>query len=347
MTEISLTRPDDMHLHLRDGDELASAVRASARQFGRAIVMPNLTPPVTTVDQAEAYYRRIRECLGRDDEFEPLMTLYLTDNTAPGEIDKVAASSLVYAVKYYPSGATTYSDGAVKSLENIYPVLERMAELEVPLLIHGEVVDVDVDIFDREPVFIDTILIPLMQRFPALRMVLEHITTRQAVDLVKEGPEGLAATITAHHLLYNRNSMFSGGLRPHFYCNPVLKRERSRLALVEAALSGHARFFLGTDSAPHLVSRKETDCGCAGIYSAPVAIEAYAEVFDQAGQLDQLEQFASFNGADFYRLPRNQGKITLRKVDWEVPRRLPFAGGEIVPLLAGEVCRWKFVEDEL
>jgi dihydroorotase len=249
-------------------------------------------------------------------------------------------------VKYYPSGATTNSDAGVTSLENVYPVLERMAELEVPLLIHGEVVDEDVDIFDREPVFIDTVLIPLLQRFPGLRMVLEHITTKQAVDVVKEGPEVLAASITAHHLLYNRNRMFRGGLRPHFYCHPVLKRERSRLALLEAAVSGHASFFLGTDSAPHPVSRKETDCGCAGIYSAPVALEAYAEIFDQVGQLDQLEQFASFNGADFYRLPRNRGKITLQKVDWDVPRTLPFGGDNIVPLLAGEVCRWKLVEDE-
>ena len=346
MTEITLTQPDDMHLHLRDGMELASVVQASARQFGRAIIMPNLTPPVTTVEQAAAYYRRIRECLGGDAEFEPLMTLYLTDATRPDEIDRIAANSQVYGVKYYPSGATTNSDAGVTSLENVYPVLERMAELEIPLLIHGEVVDEDVDIFDREPVFIDTVLIPLLQRFPGLRMVLEHITTKQAVDVVKEGPEVLAASITAHHLLYNRNRMFRGGLRPHFYCHPVLKRERSRLALLEAAVSGHARFFLGTDSAPHPVSRKETDCGCAGIYSAPVALEAYAEIFDQVGQLDQLEQFASFNGADFYRLPRNRGKITLQKVDWEVPRTLPFGGDNIVPLLAGEVCRWKLVEDE-
>lgn len=346
MTEITLTQPDDMHLHLRDGVELAGVVHASARQFGRAMVMPNLTPPVTTVDQAMTYYQRIRECLGNKAEFEPLMTLYLADNTAPEEIDRIAKSSHIYGVKYYPSGATTYADSGVKSLENVYPVLERMAELEVPLLIHGEVVDEDVDIFDREPVFIDTVLIPLMQRFPGLRMVLEHITTRQAVDVVKDGPEVLAASITAHHLLYNRNRMFMGGLRPHYYCHPVLKRERSRLALVEAAVSGHTRFFLGTDSAPHPVARKECDCGCAGIYSAPVALEAYAEVFDQAGQLDQLEQFASFNGADFYGLPRNRGQVTLRKMDWHVPRTLPLAGGEIVPLLAGEVCRWKFVEDE-
>lgn len=347
MTEITITQPDDMHLHLRDGAELAAVVQASARQFGRAIVMPNLTPPVTTVDHAEAYYQRIRESLGKDAEFEPLMTIYLTDDTAPGEVDRIAESNHVYAVKYYPSGATTYSDKGVRSLENVYPVLERMAELGVPLLIHGEVVDEDVDIFDREPVFIDTVLIPLMQRFPGLRIVMEHITTKQAVDIVKEGPEILAASITAHHLLYNRNSMFEGGIRPHHYCNPVLKRERSRRALVEAAMSGHAHFFLGTDSAPHPISRKETACGCAGIYSAPVALEAYVEVFDEAGQLDQLEQFASFNGADFYGLPRNRTKITLRKTEWQVPRTLPFAGGEIVPLLAGEMCRWKLVEDEL
>lgn len=346
MTEITLTQPDDMHLHLRDGAELAAVVHASARQFARAVVMPNLTPPVTTVDQALAYHRRIKDCQGRSLDFDPLMTIYLTDNTTPEEIDRLAESEHVYAVKYYPAGATTCSGDGVKSLENVYPVLEKMAELDVPLLMHGEVVDEDVDIFDREPVFIDTVLIPLIQRFPGMRMVLEHITTKQAVDVVKDGPEVLAATITAHHLLYNRNHMFRGGLRPHYYCLPVLKRERSRLALVEAAVSGHARFFLGTDSAPHAVSRKESDCGCAGIYSAPVALEAYAEIFDQAGQLDQLEQFSSFNGADFYGLPRNRSKVTLRKMDWKVPGSLVFADSEIVPLLAGQTCRWKFLENE-
>ncbi len=346
MTEISLIRPDDMHLHLRDGAELGAIVKATARTFARAIVMPNLSPPVTTTEQAEKYRIRILESLGPTPGFEPLMTIYLTDNTLPEEIDRLAESEHVYAVKYYPAGSTTYSDSGVRSLENVYPVLERMVERGVPLLLHGEVVDEDVDIFDREPVFIDTVLIPLMQQFPGLRMVLEHITTRQAVDVVKDGPEGLAATITAHHLLYNRNQMFQGGLQPHYYCNPVLKRERSRRALVEAAVSGHTRFFLGSDSAPHPVSRKECRCGCAGIYSAPVALEAYAYIFDEAGQLDQLEQFASFNGADFYGIPRNREKITLRKMDWEVPETMAFAGEKIVPLLAGEVCSWKLVENE-
>ena len=346
MTEITLTRPDDMHLHLRDGAELSSIVNASVRRFARAVIMPNLNPPVTTIQQANDYRMRILDCLGAGAGFDPLMTIYLTDNTSPYEIDRLAESEHVYAVKYYPAGSTTYSDSGVKSLENVYPVLERMTELDVPLLLHGEVVDEDVDIFDREPVFIDTVLIPLMQRFPGLRMVLEHITARQAVDVVKDGPEVLAATITAHHLLYNRNQMFNGGLQPHYYCNPVLKRERSRRALVEAAVSGHGRFFLGTDSAPHPVSRKENACGCAGVYSAPVAIEAYAQIFDEAGQLDQLDQFASHNGADFYGLPRNGDRITLRKTDWNVPKTMTFAGEEIVPLLAGEVCRWTLVEDE-
>jgi dihydroorotase len=346
MTEISLTRPDDMHLHLRDGEELASVVNASACRFARAVIMPNLSPPVTTTEQASAYRGRIMDALGQNTSFEPLMTIYLTDNTPPEEINRLAESEHVYAVKYYPAGSTTYADSGVTSLENVYSVLERMVELDVPLLLHGEVVDEDVDIFDREPVFIDTVLIPLMQRFPGLRMVLEHITTRQAVDLVKDGPDVLAATITAHHLLYSRNQMFKGGLRPHYYCNPVLKRERSRRALLEAALSGHTRFFLGSDSAPHPVSRKEINCGCAGIYSAPVALEAYAQIFDETGQLDQLEQFASFNGADFYGIPRNREKITLRKMDWVVPETMAFSGEKIVPLLAGEVCRWMLVEDE-
>ena len=346
MTEITLTQPDDMHLHLRDGAELASVAHASARQFARAVIMPNLTPPVTTVEQALAYHKRIKDYLGGGTEFDPLMTIYLTDDTSPEEIDRLAECKHTYAVKYYPAGATTYSGSGVKSLEKTYPVLEKMTELDVPLLMHGEVVDEDVDIFDREPVFIDTVLIPLIQRFQGMRMVLEHITTKQAVDVVKDGPETLAATITAHHLLYNRNHMFRGGIRPHYYCMPILKRERSRLALIEAAVGGHTRFFLGTDSAPHPVARKETDCGCAGIYSAPVALEAYAEVFDQAGQLDQLEQFASFNGADFYGLPRNRGRVTLRKMDWKVPETLTFADGEIVPLMAGQTCRWKLLENE-
>ena len=346
MKELTLIRPDDMHLHLRDGAALAAVVASSARCFARAIVMPNLQPPVTTVAQALAYRRRIVEALPESLPFEPLMTLYLTDNTALDEIDRVADSEEVIAVKYYPAGATFNADSGVTAIDKVYPVIERMAARGVPLLMHGEVTDPEVDIFDRERVFIDTILDPLLLRFPGLRVVFEHITTGQAVRYVEQGPATLAATITPQHLLYNRNVMFDHGLRPHYYCLPVLKREPHRLALVSAATSGNPCFFLGTDSAPHAQSAKENACGCAGVYSAPVALELYAEVFEQAGALDRLEAFVSRHGADFYGLPHNKGRVTLRRSDWTVPASLPYMVERIVPLRAGENCRWQLVSDE-
>ena len=345
MSELTITRPDDMHLHLRDGAALAGVVAASARRFARAIVMPNLQPPVTTVGQALAYRGRILDCLPAGSGFDPLMTLYLTDNTSLDEIDRIHEDAHVHAVKYYPAGATFNSDLGVTAIEKVYPVIERMAEAGVPLLMHGEVTDADVDIFDREQVFIDTVLDPLRGRFPGLRIVFEHITTEQAVQYVEQAPASLGATITPQHLLYNRNALFRGGVRPHYYCLPVLKRERHRRALVAAATGGNPKFFLGTDSAPHARSAKENGCGCAGIYSAPAALEIYAELFDQAGALDRLEAFASGYGADFYGLPRNQDRITLIKSDWTIPEALPFDNDDIVPLRAGEVCRWKLASD--
>lgn len=346
MKELTITRPDDMHLHLRDGAALASVVASSARRFARAIIMPNLQPPVTSVAQALAYRDRILGCLPADVHFEPLMTLYLTDNTSPDEVGLVQETPHVNAVKYYPSGATFNADSGVTAMEKVYPVIERMAEAEVPLLMHGEVTDVDVDIFDREQAFIDTILEPLLGRFPTLRIVFEHITTRQAVQYVEQGPSNLAATITPQHLLYNRNALFNGGIRPHYFCLPVLKREPHRQALVAAATGGNPRFFLGTDSAPHARSVKENHCGCAGIYSAPAALEFYAELFDQVGELGRLESFAAFHGADYYGLPRNKEKVRLIKSDWTIPDNLPFANDFIVPLRAGEICHWKIAGDE-
>lgn len=341
MDTLTIIRPDDLHLHLRDGPALQSVIADSARQFARAIVMPNLNPPVTTVEQALAYRQRILECLPGNSKFEPLMTLYLTDNTSPAEIEAIAGNEHVYAVKYYPAGATTNSDRGVTDIKNVYSVIEKMQEMQVPLLLHGETTSPDVDSFDREQVFIDTVLVPLLARFPGLRLVLEHITTEQAVQFVSGAPDTVAATITPQHLLYNRNAMFKGGLRPHYYCLPVLKREHHRRAVVDAAVSGHPRFFLGTDSAPHARSAKESPCGCAGIYSAHSAIEFYAEIFESEGRLDRLEQFASINGARFYGLPQNQDTITLEKTDWLIPASLAFADSEIVPLRAGEVCHWK------
>ncbi|MFQ5659192.1 MAG: dihydroorotase [Gammaproteobacteria bacterium] len=346
MDAITITQPDDFHLHLRDGAALASVVAASAHRFARAMVMPNLDTPVVNVDQALAYRQRILDSLPEESHFDPLMTLYLTDHTSIAEISRLLENEHVYAMKYYPAGATTHSDQGVTSLEKVYKVLERMTELDVPLLAHGEVADPDVDIFDREQRFIETVLEPLLQRFTGLRIVLEHITTGQAVDFVRQGPETLAATITPQHLMYNRNALFREGLRPHHYCLPVLKRERHRLALISIAVSGHPRFFLGTDSAPHSRHSKENACACAGIYSAHAAIEFYAEVFEREGNLMQLEQFASFNGADFYGLPRNRRKITLQKKEWLIPQSLPFAEAEIVPLKAGEVCHWSVATDE-
>lgn len=344
MTTLTLTRPDDWHLHLRDGDALAAVLPDTARRFGRAIVMPNLRPPVTTVEQAAAYRERILAALPPGLKFEPLMTLYLTDKTPPAEVDKAVASGFVKAVKYYPAGATTNSDSGVTSVDKTYDTLARMAELGLPLLVHGEVTNADVDIFDRERVFIDGVLAPLLARFPGLRLVLEHITTADGAAFVRDAGPSVGATITAHHLLLNRNAIFTGGVRPHHYCLPVLKRERHRQALVEAAISGSPKFFLGTDSAPHARMTKEAACGCAGCYTAHAGIELYAEAFEQAGALDKLEGFASHFGADFYGLPRNTESITLVKESWDVPASQPYAGGDVlVPLRAGETIGWKMI----
>jgi dihydroorotase len=343
MNSITLTRPDDWHLHLRDGAALESVLPYTARQFARAIVMPNLRPPVTTVERARAYRDRILAALARSGTaaFEPLMTLYLTDNTSPGEIAKASASGFVRAVKYYPAGATTNSDSGVTALERAFPALAAMEKHDVPLLLHGEVTDPDIDVFDREKVFIDTVLVAIARRFPALRLVFEHITTRDAADYVLAAGPNVGATITAHHLLYTRNAIFKGGLRPHFYCLPVLKREVHRQALVRAATGGSPKFFLGTDSAPHPRGEKESACGCAGCFTADVALELYAEAFDAADALDRLETFASFNGPDFYRLPRNAGRVTLVREHWDAPAELPLGETTLVPLRAGEKLTWR------
>jgi dihydroorotase len=341
MHTLTITRPDDFHLHLRDGPEMASVVAASARCFGRAIIMPNLRPPVVNAAQALAYRGRILEALGGGHDFEPLMTLYLTEATTPADIREAKASGHVHGVKLYPAGATTHSDAGVRRIENVYPVLEAMAEAGLPLLVHGEVTDPEVDPFDREAVFIDRVLGPLVERFPGLKVVLEHATTEEAVAFVRAAPPRVAATITVHHLIYSRADMFRGGLRPHLYCLPLLKRERHRRALVEAATGGDGRFFLGTDSAPHGRSAKEASCGCAGVYSAPAALELYAAVFEEAGALDRLNDFAAVNGARFYGLAPNTGTVTLERSEWRIPGRLPFGPGEVVPLGAGETCRWK------
>ena len=338
---LSLRRPDDFHLHLRDGAQMASVIADSARRFARAIVMPNLKPPVTTVAAVLEYRSRILACLGAGQDFTPLMTLYLTDHTSPAEIRAASACEHIYAAKLYPAGATTFSEHGVTAIERAYPAIEAMEESGLPLLVHGEVTEPRVDVFDREKVFIDTVLAPLLQRFRKLRVVLEHITTRDAVHFVRNGPDTLAATITPHHLLYGRSALFEGGLRPHLYCLPVLKREEDRQALLLAATGGHPRFFLGTDSAPHPRSAKEGACGCAGIYSAHCALELYAQVFENAGALDRLEAFAAGNGAVFYGLPGNSGHVTLEKRDWRVPESLPFGDGELVPMCAGEVCHWQ------
>ena len=339
--QITLTRPDDWHVHLRDGAALAGVVRHTAARFARAIVMPNLKPPIVTTEQARAYRERIVAALPRDCSFEPLMTLYLTDNTPSAEIRRAKRSGFIHAIKYYPAGATTHSEYGVTDLRTVYPVLGAMEEHGIPLLVHGEVTDPEVDIFDRECVFIDRVLTPLLRQFSGLKIVFEHITTKDAVDFVVAGPRHLAATLTAHHLLLNRNALFEGGIRPHHYCLPVLKRERDREALLQAATSGDPKFFLGTDSAPHPVEAKETACGCAGIYTAHAAIELYAEAFEQKGKLDKLEGFASFHGAAFYDLPRNTATLSLRRDPWRVPARLPFAEHYLVPFRAGELCQWK------
>ncbi|HXS03254.1 MAG TPA: dihydroorotase [Rhodanobacter sp.] len=341
---LDICRPDDWHVHLRDGAAMASVVADTARRFARAIVMPNLKPPVTTVAQAEDYRRRILACLPRDTAFEPLMTLYLTEATPAEEIERAKASGTVFAVKYYPAGATTNSQDGVRDLTRVHGVLEAMERHDLPLLLHGEVTDPGIDIFDRERVFIERHLMPLQARFPGLRMVLEHITTREAVDFVGAGPANLAATITAHHLLLNRNALFEGGVNPHHYCAPILKRETHRTALLQAATSGNPRFFLGTDSAPHPRHAKESACGCAGVYTAHAAIELYAEAFEQAGKLDQLEAFASFHGADFYRLPRNRERLVLEKQPWTVPPEFALGDAACVPMRAGKIVTWSLLD---
>ncbi|MDI1309816.1 MAG: dihydroorotase [Methylotenera sp.] len=341
-TSIKITRPDDWHLHLRDGAALKAVLPDTARQFARAIVMPNLRPPVTNTELAAAYRQRIVDALPAGAEFEPLMTLYLTDNTTAEEIVKAKTSGIIHGVKLYPAGATTNSDSGVTSLDKCASALEAMEKLGMPLLTHAEVTDADVDVFDRERVFIERHMIPLLKKYPALKIVFEHITTKDAADFVMSALSNVAATITAHHLLMNRNDMFKGGIQPHHYCLPILKREEHRVALVKAATSGSPKFFLGTDSAPHAKHTKEAACGCAGMYTAHTAIELYAEAFEAAGALDKLEGFASFYGADFYGLPRNKAQIALVKERWKVPESLPFDGADVlVPLRAGQDLNWK------
>ncbi|MEO7431896.1 MAG: dihydroorotase [Dokdonella sp.] len=344
LTRLALTRPDDWHVHLRDGNLLERVLPDTARRFARAIVMPNLQPPVTTVQQANAYRARIIDALPAGARFEPLMTLYLTDVTSVDEIAAAKASGIVHAVKYYPAGATTHSDNGVTDLARIYPVLAALEQHDLPLLVHGEVTDPTIDVFDREAVFIDRHLEPLVRAFPRLRIVLEHITTVAATQFVSAAADSVAATITAHHLLLNRNAMFVGGLRPHHYCLPVLKREKHRQALLHAAIGGDPKFFLGTDSAPHAVHAKESACGCAGIYTSHAAIELYAEAFDEAGALHQLEAFASFHGADFYGLPRNADTLVLEKRAWTMPGEIGTGRDAIVPLRAGSSIAWRLVD---
>jgi len=341
MDQITIARPDDWHLHLRDGAAMTSVLADSARQFARAIVMPNLQPPVTTTQQALHYRERILAELPEGAAFDPLMTLYLTDNTPVEEIARAKISGRVHGVKLYPAGATTHSDAGVTRISRCFAALEKMEQLGLPLLIHGESTDPAVDVFDREKAFIDEVLGPVVDRFSSLKIVLEHITTRDAVQYVEVTGPNVGATITAHHLLLNRNALFLGGMRPHHYCLPVLKREEHREALVEAATSGNPKFFLGTDSAPHARNTKEAACGCAGIYTAHAAMELYAAAFEEAGALDKLEGFASHHGADFYGLPRNTGTITLVREEWTVPKTLRFGKEELVPLRAGETIPWK------
>ena len=346
--ELTITRPDDWHLHLRDGAALAAVVPDTARQFARAIIMPNLKPPVTSAAQALAYRARIVAALPRESKenggaFEPLMTLYLTDTLPPDENARARAAGVV-AVKLYPAGATTNSDAGVTDLRKTYPTLEAMQRAGMPLLVHGEVTDPEIDLFDREKAFIDTRLIPLRRDFPELKIVFEHITTREAAQYVSDADDFVGATVTAHHLLYNRNALFLGGIRPHYYCLPVLKREEHRRALVAAVSSGSRKFFLGTDSAPHAAPLKEHAVGCAGCYTALSALELYAEAFDAAGALDRLEAFASFNGPAFYGLPRNTGRVTLRRQAWTLPESLPFGETRLKPLRGGESLAWQLLD---
>jgi dihydroorotase len=344
MHTITLTRPDDWHLHVRDGEALATVVPHTAQRFGRALIMPNLRPPVTTTEQALAYRDRILAAVPQGVRFEPLMSLYLTDNMSPDEIDRAKASGAIVAAKLYPAGATTNSDAGVTSIDKVYPVLERMEACGMVLCVHGEVTAGDVDVFDRERVFIERVLSPVVRRFPGLKVVFEHITTAEAAQFVRAAGSHVAATVTAHHLLLNRNAIFAGGIRPHHYCLPILKRETHRQALVEAVTSGNPRFFLGTDSAPHVRSAKESACGCAGCYTAHAGIELYAEVFEAAGALDRLETFASLNGPAFYGLKPNPDRITLQREVWQVPDSYAYLGSDpLVPLRAGESVAWKLL----
>jgi len=341
---LTITRPDDWHLHLRDGDLMRSVLGATARVFGRAVVMPNLKPPVTTVAAAAAYRERIAAALPADSRFAPLMTLYLTNSTPVEEIAHARASGFIIGVKYYPAGATTHSEFGVTDPRRVWPTLAAMEKLGLPLLVHGEVTDPEVDVFDRERIFIERILVQIVRDFPGLKVVVEHITTREAADFVAAAPANVAATITPQHLLWSRNALFDGGVRPHLYCVPILKRDTHRAALLAAATSGSSKYFLGTDSAPHAKHMKEAACGCAGCYSAHAAIELYAEIFDAAGALSRLEAFASFHGADFYGLPRNTDTITMQRTPWTVPDSYSFGDHAVVPLKAGETVNWRVVE---
>lgn len=342
-TEIQLIRPDDWHLHVRAGQGLKAVMPFTARQCGRAIIMPNLTPPVTTTELAERYYQEILQSLDKTSAFTPLMTLYLTNNTSAEEIQHTVDSGLVYAVKLYPAGATTNSDAGVTDIRQCYPALEKMQQLGLPLLVHGEVTDAEVDIFDREKRFIEQRMLGIIKDFPELKVVFEHITTKDAADFVREASDNIGATITAHHLLMNRNDMLAGGIKPHHYCLPVLKRESHRQALMAAAISGNKKFFMGTDSAPHARSKKETTCGCAGMFTAFAAIELYAEAFDNAGALNQLESFSSIHGPKFYGLQPNTDTITLKKEPWTVPQSYPYGDDVVVPLRAGQTINWKLI----
>lgn len=341
MQSLTIIQPDDWHLHLRDGDVLASTVTQAAKQFRRAIIMPNLRPPVTTTKAAIEYRQRIINCLPNGEEFEPLMTLYLTDNTSPDEIRRAKDSGIIHGVKLYPAGATTNSDAGVTSLDNCIRTLEEMQKQGIPLLMHGEVTDPKIDIFDREAVFIDKVLIPLRKKLPDLKIVFEHITTKSAAEYVSSAEGYIGATVTPHHLLFNRNSLFSGGLRPHYYCLPVLKREENRQALLKAVSDKNTRFFAGTDSAPHPRNAKENSCGCAGCYTALHALELYVRAFEEIGKLEKLEWFTSINGPKFYNLPVNRTKVTLERKNWQIPEELPFGKGKLVPLMAGESLEWK------
>jgi dihydroorotase len=341
MNTLTLRRPDDWHVHLRDGAALAAVVKFTAQRFGRAIVMPNLKPAITTAASARAYRERILAALPAGSHFEPLLTLYLTDSTTPDEIDRARATGFIHGVKLYPAGATTHSDAGVTDIANVHRVLARMEEIAMPLLVHGETAHPDVDVFDRETRFIESVLQPLVERYPGLRVVFEHITTARAVEFVSGARAGVGATITPQHLLHNRNAIFSGGIKPHYYCLPILKRERDRQALVGAATGGNPRFFLGTDSAPHERAAKESACGCAGMFTAHAAIELYAEAFESAGRLDRLEGFASHFGADFYGLPRHDETLTLVKESWLPPAVYEFGDGDLVPYRAGEAVAWR------